>query len=148
MRVRPVAAADRPQWFELWHSWQRHMGGAVPDATSEEAWIKLQEPGSGLHCVVAEVSERLRGFAIFSITPFAWTGSPVVFLQDLFVGEVARGMGVGEALLMGVYDFADSQGASNVFWFVDEDDARLQGFYDRHATRTPYLRYMRKPWPF
>jgi hypothetical protein len=31
---------------------------------------------------------------------------------------------------------------------VDEDDERLQAFYERHSIRTPYLRYMRKPWPW
>jgi len=31
---------------------------------------------------------------------------------------------------------------------VDETDERLQRFYQRHAIRTPYVRYMRTPWPW
>ena len=92
--------------------------------------------------------ERPSGFANVSTTPFAWTGGPILFLQDLFVSEEARGAGAGEALLKGVYRLADELGASQVFWMVDEDDARLQGFYARHGIRTPYLRYMRRPWPW
>ncbi len=79
---------------------------------------------------------------------FAWTGGLILFLQDLFVGEAARGQGAGEALLKAIYDLADRIGASQVFWMVDEDDERLQGFYARHSIRTPYQRYMRKAWPW
>jgi len=87
------------------------------------------------------------GFATVSFAPFAWTGSDIAFLQDLFVMAGNRGEGAGEALLNAVYRHADERGASQVYWMVDEKNEKLQRFYARHGIRTPYLRYMRAPWP-
>ncbi|MGE3831934.1 MAG: GNAT family N-acetyltransferase, partial [Parvibaculaceae bacterium] len=84
--------------------------------------------------------------AIVSEKLFAWTGGQILFLQDLFVRDSARRQGAGECLLKSIYELADGIGAAQVFWMVDEDDERLQGFYARHGIRSPYLRYMRKPW--
>jgi GNAT superfamily N-acetyltransferase len=72
----------------------------------------------------------------------------VLFLQDLFVSEVARGEGAGRLLLRAVYGLADQLRCAQVFWFVDETDRRLQAFYDAEGLRTPFLRYMRGEWPW
>lgn len=105
-------------------------------------------PGSGLDTLLAFEGEAALGFANVSLTPFAWTAEHILFLQDLYVQPEARGKGVGTALLKGVYNHADAVKASQVFWMVDEDDPELQAFYARHAVRTPYLRYMRRSWPW
>ncbi|MBL8908869.1 MAG: GNAT family N-acetyltransferase [Rhizobiales bacterium] len=147
--VARVTAADRADWERLWQAWQDYMEGAVPMAVTAASWRLMMCDDGGLTALIARMAVGTAvGFANVSSTPFAWTGGPVLFLQDLFVQEEARGAGVGEALLRGVYDLADEIGASQVFWMVDEDNARLQAFYARHGIRTPYLRYMRRPWPW
>jgi GNAT superfamily N-acetyltransferase len=147
--VRPLSAEDRPAWERLWSEWQSHMHGAVPHAATEKTWGYLCDEASGLYALMAHGDDGAAlGFAHVSLTPFAWTGSPILFLQDLFVTASARGGGAGEALLRGVYALADELDAAQVFWMVDEADARLQSFYARHAVRTPYLRYMRHGWPW
>jgi GNAT superfamily N-acetyltransferase len=149
VRVEVVTADDRDDWLRLWRGWQEYMSGKVPEEISAATWAKFLEPGSGLDALIARngTGEPL-GFAAVSLTPFAWTASDILFLQDLYVEECARGQGIGSALLKGVYGFAEARGATQVFWMVDEGDPELQGFYDRHAIRTPYLRYMRGPWPW
>jgi GNAT superfamily N-acetyltransferase len=122
------------------------MGGRVPDDVSASAWTQIITPGSGLFALLARSDERALGFANVSVTPFAWTAGPILFLQDLYVAPEARGRGLGSSLLQAVYDEADALGAAQVFWMVDELDADLQAFYARQGIRTPYLRYMRRPW--
>lgn len=149
LTVARVTAADRADWERLWQAWQDHMAGAVPATVTAASWDLMVREDSGLTALIARTADgKPAGFANVSTTPFAWTGGPILFLQDLFVLEEARGAGAGEALLKGVYRLADELGASQVFWMVDEDDTRLQGFYTRHGIRTPYLRYMRHPWPW
>ncbi|MFO0994436.1 MAG: GNAT family N-acetyltransferase [Hyphomicrobiales bacterium] len=149
LTVARVTATDRADWERLWQAWQDHMEGEVPTAVTAASWDLMTREDSGLTAFIArEPNGSAIGFANVSTTPFAWTGGPTLFLQDLFVLEEARGVGAGEALLKGVYDLADEIGASQVFWMVDEDNERLQGFYVRHGIRTPYLRYMRRPWPW
>ncbi|QIG51278.1 GNAT family N-acetyltransferase [Nordella sp. HKS 07] len=98
--------------------------------------------------IARSVAGDALGFATISFAPFAWTGSDIAFLQDLFVSEAARGLGAGAALLNAVYAEADERRAAQVYWMVDETDETLQRFYERNGIRTPYLRYMRTPWPW
>jgi GNAT superfamily N-acetyltransferase len=146
LTIRRAAAGDEQAWLELWTAWQSHMGGSVPDDVSASAWTQIITPGSGLFALLARSDERALGFANVSATPFAWTGGPILFLQDLYVVPEARGRGLGRSLLQAVYDEADAVGADQVFWMVDEADPDLQAFYARQGIRTPYLRYMRRPW--
>jgi len=147
--VAPVEDADKADWIRLWRFWQRHMSGAVPEEVTERTWQIARRANSNLLILLARAaSGEALGFAVVSFAPFAWTGVDVAFLQDLFVGEEERGGGAGEALLKAVYAEADRRGAAQVYWMVDEKDERLQRFYQRHAIRTPYVRYMRTPWPW
>jgi GNAT superfamily N-acetyltransferase len=147
--VRVAQPQDKDAWLGLWLEWQRHMKGAVPADVTERTWARAQEPESGLLILLGFTHEgEAIGFATVSFTPFAWTGSDIAFLQDLFVRDSARGKGAGDALLRAVYARADEHGATQVFWMVDEKDEKLQRFYERYGIRTPYLRYMRAPWPW
>lgn len=148
LTVRRAGAADKAAWTGLWRAWQEHMSGTVPGAVTERSWEMIQSPETGLHALLAFNAETAIGMANVSLTPFAWTGTDILFLQDLFVKPDARGLGAGSALLEAVYALADELKATQVFWMVDETDARLQAFYARHARRTPYLRFMRTQWPW
>lgn len=145
--VRKAAEKDRAQWMLLWREWQAHMHGAVPAEVSARSFDMILDESSRLSSLLAfDSSGHAVGFANISTTPFAWTGGPIVFLQDLFVSDAWRGSGAGRALMDAVYAEADNIGAAQVFWFVGEADTRLQGFYQSLGMRTPYLRFMRKPW--
>ncbi len=149
IRVARAGEAHKDSWLSLWHAWQLHMKGAVPADVTERTWQLSQQTDSRLLILLGFTSQgEAIGFATVSFTPFAWIGSDIVFLQDLFVLDRARGQGAGDALLGAVYRTADEHGATQVFWMVDETDERLQRFYARNSIRTPYLRYMRDPWPW
>lgn len=149
LRVTRVTLEDQVDWMRLWGDWQRHMTGTVPPEVTARSWRLALDPDSRLIILLARRSDgEALGFATVSFAPFAWTGSDVAFLQDLFVAESARGQGAGEALLKAVYAEADGRGAAQVYWMVDETDAKLQRFYERNAIRTPYVRFMREPWPW
>jgi GNAT superfamily N-acetyltransferase len=148
IKVARAEANEKDQWIRLWRLWQRHMSGAVPDEVTERTWQMALDPQSSLLILLAySAAAEAIGFATVSFAPFAWTGSDIAFLQDLFVMDRNRGEGAGEALLNAVYAQADTRGAAQVYWMVDEKDEKLQHFYARHGIRTPYLRYMRKSWP-
>lgn len=149
IRVTRARPEDEADWIRLWDAWQRHMKGAVPAEVTACSWRQALDPESRLVIFLARRSDgEALGFATVSFAPFAWTGSDVAFLQDLFVSESARGQGAGEALLKAIYADADARGVAQVYWMVDETDEKLQRFYERNAIRTPYLRFMRKPWPW
>jgi GNAT superfamily N-acetyltransferase len=49
--------------------------------------------------VIAEVDREVAGFALFHGTFSTWEMTPGIWLEDLFVYETHRRLGVGEALL-------------------------------------------------
>jgi GNAT superfamily N-acetyltransferase len=146
--IRRAGAEDHADWLALWRDWQVHMSGAVPEEVTQKSWSRIIAPDSGLFCLLAREDGQTVGFANVSETPFAWTGGPILFLQDLYVVPGRRGQGIGAGLLQAVYDEADAIGARQVFWMVDEDDAGLQAFYARQGVRSPYLRFLRSDWPW
>ena len=144
--VRPLAAADEASWRALWQGFQHHFGGVVPRDVTGRTWGKILDPAEALNGLLAILDNRACGMVHFSYTPFAWTASPVCFLQDLYVDETARGSGAGRALVEGVYEAAKATGAANVFWLADAHDERLKDFYRSVAIETPFVRFMQKPW--
>ncbi len=144
--VRPPEASDEQDWRALWQGFQTHFGGAIPAQASAQTWRLLLDQSAPLHSLLAIAGGRACGLVHYSFTPFAWTATPVCFLQDLYVDESARGLGAGRALVQGVYDAAQAAGAANVFWLADVKDNRLLQFYRTIALETPYVRFMQKPW--
>ena len=144
--VRPLEASDESAWRALWQGFQQHFSGAVPPAVSRQAWDMLLDPAQPLHGLIAARKDDPCGLVHYSFTPFAWTASPVCFLQDLYVDDAVRGSGAGRALVRAVYEAAEAAGASNVFWLSDAHDERLKAFYRSVAVETPFVRFMQKPW--
>lgn len=146
MIVRPLQADDEQPWLALWQGFQDHFAGAVPPAVSRQTWGVLLDASQPLHGLLAIADGQACGLVHYSFTPFAWTASPVCFLQDLFVDETARGSGVGRALAQGVYAAAQAGGAANVFWLANAANERLLQFYRGIALETPFVRFIQKPW--
>ena len=65
----------------------------------------------------------------------------VCYLQDMFTVEIARGRGVGRAMIEAVGVRAKAGGASRVYWNTDETNARARALYDKVATLTKFVQY-------
>lgn len=148
--VARISSPDRGDWLNLFQQWHHYLSGTVPTENLERAWQLLCDERSGLLGLIArrEGGDSV-GLVHASLTPFAWSGGPILYLQDLFVTASARGQGVGKLLFDAVYSLADEKGASQVFWLADEEDSALHHFYSRqHAIRTRHVRFMRREWPW
>jgi GNAT superfamily N-acetyltransferase len=148
LTVHRAGPADEADWRRLWAGWQAHMKSLVPEQATARCWQQMMAGDDLLAFLARLPSGEAVGFANVSRTPFAWTASPSLFLQDLYVVPEARGKGAGQALMQAIYAHADQIGADQVFWMVDETDMPLQRFYGRVGRRSPYLRYMRNGWPW
>jgi GNAT superfamily N-acetyltransferase len=145
-----ITQADHSDWLNLFQQWHHYLSGSLPMATLERTWQLLCDEKSNLLGLIARIEGgESVGLAHASLTPFAWSGGPILYLQDLFVTASARGQGVGAILFNAVYALADEKSASQVFWLADEEDSALHRFYIRqHAVRTRHVRFMRHHWPW
>jgi len=79
----------------------------------------------------------------YILHPHNWREEDVVYLQDLYVSEAARGTGAGRALIEAVYAAADANGTPSVYWLTQDFNATARQLYDRISTLTPFIKYQR-----
>jgi GNAT superfamily N-acetyltransferase len=93
---------------------------------------QLREHGFGakpqFEALIAELDGAPVGMALFHPRFSTWTGTPTLFLEDIFVREAARGHGVGRRLMARLAKIAlERQWGRIDFHVLDWNPAR--GFY-------------------
>jgi GNAT superfamily N-acetyltransferase len=93
---------------------------------------QLREHGFGerphFEALIAELDGAPVGMALFHPRFSTWTGTPTVYLEDLYVAEAARGHGVGRRLMARLAKIALERGWVRIdFAVLDWNPAR--GFY-------------------
>ena len=65
--------------------------------------------------LVAVLDGKIVGLIYFLYHRHGWKVENVYYLQDLYADPTVSGMGVGRALIEGVYDAADANGTPAVY---------------------------------
>ena len=89
----------------------------------------------------AYVDGKLFGIVHYLFHRSTWTIGNYCYLQDLFVADEARGLGLGRALIEAVYRKAREAGASRVHWLTHETNAQARALYDTLADRPGFIQY-------
>ena len=91
-------------------------------------------PERRFEALLAFVDERPAGFALFFPNFSTWLGRPGLYLEDIFVLEGARKLGVGRRLMARLAAIAVERGWGRLdFWVLHWNPAR--GFYHRLGVR-------------
>lgn len=94
-----------------------------------------------MFCRIAEVEGRVAGFAISLLHSSTWTSAPNCYLEDLFVGEHARGAGIGGALIDDLLKLADQSSWARLYWHTDKGNVTARRLYDRYTKADNFVRY-------
>jgi GNAT superfamily N-acetyltransferase len=84
---------------------------------------------------------RVRGIVHYLYHRSCWTVGNYCYLQDLFVAEDSRKLGLGRALIEAVYNEARAAGASRVYWLTHETNVTARALYDQLADRPGFIQY-------
>ena len=128
LAVRPLEGRDHAALAALMAEMQAHYRVPCPPADVILAGLAALPPGVEL--LVAERGGTLLGFA--SACPL-YPGPGLksgFFLKELYVAEVARGAGIGRALMHALSRLAVERGHGRLDWTADADDERLLRFYE------------------
>jgi GNAT superfamily N-acetyltransferase len=139
--IRPIRADERADWEPLWKGYQAFYQVAIPDETTTVTWARLHDPAEPMDVLGAYVDGRLCGIVHYLFHRSCWTIGNYCYLQDLFVAEDARNLGVGRALIVAVETRARAAGASRVYWHTHETNVRARALYDRLAERPGFIEY-------
>ena len=139
--IRPIRADERAEWESLWQNYQAFYKVMISDQTTAVTWARLHDPAEPMEVLGAYLDERLCGIVHYLFHRSCWTTGDYCYLQDLFVAEGARNLGVGRALILAVEDRARAAGASRIYWLTHETNADARVLYDRLAERSGFIQY-------
>jgi GNAT superfamily N-acetyltransferase len=81
--------------------------------------------------IIARRDGKPAGLAIYFHEFSTWRGCPGVYVQDLYVTDELRGMGLGRRLLVAVAARATTYNAAYMRLSVDTGNEHGMGFYER-----------------
>ena len=98
------------------------------ELTSEGLHRACFEPPRRIDLIVAEAEGKVVGYATCLLQFSPWLGRDYLFLDDLYVRDELRGLGIGARLMHGVGALALERGAG-VRWHVETENRAAQKFY-------------------
>jgi GNAT superfamily N-acetyltransferase len=110
--IRPVGKDERAAWEPLWNGYLAFYKATLAPGASDVAWQRFHAPDEPMFLLGAYVDGKLTGIVQYLFHRSSWTVGNYCYLQDLFVAEDARGLGLGRALIEAVYEKAREAGAS------------------------------------
>lgn len=137
--IGPLRAEDRAAWEVLARGYKSFYRTDVPDEGYEETWRRLMD-GREVHGVGAWLDGRLVGIAHYLFHVTFWSAESC-YLQDLFVGEAARGQGAARGLIERVAEESRRRGAARLYWTTKQDNASARALYDKVARFNGFVRY-------
>lgn len=139
--IRPLRLDERAEWELLWKGYLDFYKASVPREVYDTTWARLHDPKEPMWLLGAAVDGRILGIVHFLYHRSCWTVGNYCYLQDLFVAEGARKLGLGRALIEAVYKEARAAGASRVHWLTHETNATARALYDTLADRPGFIQY-------
>ena len=144
MIIRPIEIKDRTEWNVLWRGYLDYYETELAAEMYELAFDRMLSGKDGeFHGMVAEKDGELIGLVHYLFHRHGWRVEPVIYLQDLYVNNAARGTGAGRALIEAVYKAADAAECPSVYWLTQDFNENGRRLYDRVASKTPFIKYAR-----
>jgi GNAT superfamily N-acetyltransferase len=130
--IRPAVQHDVPLLLELVKELAAYEKLSHAVVASESLLAEhLFGPRPAAEALVASLDGVTVGFALFFTNFSTFVGRPGIYLEDLFVRPVARGAGVGRALLQEVARIAVGRNCGRLEWAVLDWNEPAIGFYKK-----------------
>ncbi len=140
--VRALGAADYVDWRPLWDGYCAFYRARVPELATAATWAAAIDPDKPIWGRVACLDDgKLAGFSLSVVHPTTWKSEPSCYLEDLFVVQEARGMGIGRALIEDLLTLTQKRGYSRLYWHTHADNAAARRLYDRYGQADGFVRY-------
>ena len=142
--IRPIAAADRAAWQELFRAYGVFYETEFGDDVLDGVWKWLLDPDHEISGLVADDGGELVGFAHLRRLSDTFTAGPGWFLDDLYVVPERRGHGIAGELIEAAARDGAAGGGGTLRWITAADNTAAQKLYDRIATRATWVTYERE----
>jgi len=130
-RIRPAQPGDEPAIVAMIYG-LAEFEDAVEQCTVTESQVTaaLFGPEPSASCHLAEVDGEPAAVAVWFRNFSTWDGTAGVYLEDLFVREEFRRLGLGRALLATLAQVCVERGYSRLSWAVLDWNSPAIALYD------------------
>ena len=99
IQISPLAADHKSQWLPLWRGYQAFYKTDIPTGVSDITWQRLLDPAEPMGGALAWNEDKAVGLVHHIQHRSCWTVGDYCYLQDLFVTDETRGLGIGRKLV-------------------------------------------------
>lgn len=138
--VRAAKPDDFNAWRVLWQGYLDFAGSQLDESITQATWSRVHSAKGSLICRVAELDNRMVGFALCVMHEGTWVTQPLCYLEDLFVDASVRGKGAGRALIDALQEEGRQKGWAKLYW-VTRSHNPARKLYDQVATLDDIVRY-------
>lgn len=129
MDIRQAMPSDFEQIYSMIKEFANFI--KTPDKVTTTP-SQMTEDKDYFKCFVVLDKDKIVGFATYFICYYSWTGK-AIYLDDLYVLENYRGLGVGNILLDKVIETAKKENCKKVRWQVSKWNEKAIAFYQNRG---------------
>jgi len=143
VEVHPVRPDELEVALPLIAGYQRFYRAEPDDERNRRFFARFVKPSDLGLLLGAWAEGRLVGFATLYWTHSSTRARDIALMNDLYVSEEARGLGVGRALIEACGDAARQRGSAVLEWYTATDNRTAQRLYDSYpgAERSTWHSY-------
>ena len=136
-RIRPAEPTDIPALLAFVRELAEYERAVEEATATPEQFARVLFPTEGASTAYGHVAEvrvaggewEAAGMALWFLSFSTWTGTNGIWLEDLYVREQWRGLGLGQALLQALAEICVDRGYQRLEWWVLDWNEPSIGFY-------------------
>ena len=141
-KLRELNKDDFDSWRRLWSVYLAFYNTSLNELIYETTFARLvSKDNTSQNGIVACKNDEMVGLVHYIFHPDNWNIEDDCYLQDLFVVETARSLGVGRSLIEAVYAKAGERGSPGVYWLTEKTNKQARGLYDKVTRATSFIEY-------
>ena len=141
-KLRDLNKDDFDNWRSLWSVYLTFYDTSLNELIFKTTFARLvSEDNIAQNAIVALKNNEMVGLVHYIFHPDNWNIEDDCYLQDLFVDETVRGLGVGRSLIEAVYAKAEERGSPGVYWLTETTNKQARALYDKVARATSFIEY-------
>jgi GNAT superfamily N-acetyltransferase len=129
--VRSARKSDADQFIELVLALAKFEKLEPPSSAGRRRLVDDVFVKKRVRLLVADVSHRLVGYALYFYSYSSFVAKPTLYLEDLYVLEEYRRLGVGFSLFRRCVEQAISDGCGRMEWAVLTWNEKAIRFYEK-----------------
>lgn len=141
--IRPITVNDYKPWLSLWDAYNHFYADNVSKEITQTTWLRFLDVNAPIYALVAEQEGVLVGFAHYLFHLSTIRINMNCYLQDLFVAESVRNVGIGHKLITAVCEQAKEKGSPRIYWFTDENNIAARKLHDKIAEQSDFIVYQK-----